>query len=321
MGIEDLGQVLNLLGPHRADASVLVGLDQRDDAAVINLGGPLALVLTTDFFTPVVDDAYTWGRIAAANAMSDVYAMGGRPMWALNLVGWPRETLPLELLADVLRGGADMATEAGMSIVGGHTVDDPEPKYGMAVVGTVDPERSMKMDAARAGDVLLLTKPIGTGIATTALKKQSVDEATIAAAVSSMTTLNDRASIECVAAGVKACTDVTGFGLVGHLHRMCLASGVAARISSGDVRLLPGVGDLVRAGMVPGGTERNMSAVKEFVTWNTDDITRTLMCDAQTSGGLLIAADPTVATDLAFSLDAAVIGEITSGRPGTVEVS
>ena len=262
-----------------------------------------------------MDDAYDWGRIAAANAASDVYAMGGRPVWALNLAGWPRDTLPLELLADVLRGGADVAREAGMTIVGGHTVDDPEPKYGMCIVGRVDPDRIMTIDAAGPGDVLVLTKPIGTGVVTTALKHDQASPQAVAAAVQAMTTLNAEAAERLVRSGVRACTDVTGFGLLGHLHRMLLASGVAAEVDAGGVPLLPDVRELVEAGAVAGGTRRNLEAVRAHVDGTADPTTLLLLADAQTSGGLLAAVPGGVSTG------DVEIGRVVSGPAGSIRVA
>ncbi len=304
---------------------MLVGLDARDDAAVVHLSGSDALVLTLDFFTPVVDDAYTWGRIAAANAVSDVYAMGGRPLVALNIAGWPRDTLPLDLLGEVLRGGLETAARAGMAIVGGHTVDDPEPKYGMCVVGLAAPDRLLTLDAARPGDVLVLTKPVGTGIVTTGIKRDEAPADAVEAAVASMIHLSGVASTAVVAAGVRACTDVTGFGLLGHLHRMLLASGAAAEVSVDAVPLLPGVRDLAADGLAPGGTHRNLEAMAAHVDWAaTGDVDRIVLCDAQTSGGLLAACPPEALEGLLAALSgepaAAVIGRVVEGPAGRVEV-
>src|SRR2546422_10307528 len=279
------------MGPPASDESVLVGLIEADDAAVITLDGPDALVCTLDFFTPLVDDAFTWGQIAAANAVSDVYAMGGRPLVALNIVGWPRDTLPLELLGEVLKGGLEVANRAGFSIVGGHTVDDPEPKYGMVVIGRADPDRLMTIDAARPGDALVLTKPVGTGVITTALKADAAPAEVLDAAVTSMTHLNVAASRVLVDAGVRACTDVTGFGLLGHLGRMLGASGAAAEIDAAAVPLLPGVRELVAGGHVPRGTRRNKDAATPFV--GVDEArgaTRRPPCATQTSGGILASS-------------------------------
>lgn len=286
-----------------------------------------ALVFTTDFFTPIVDDAFDWGRIAAANALSDVYAMGGRPLLCLNLAGWPREALPLELLVRVLEGGAAVARSAGAAVVGGHTVDDPEPKYGMAVLGLVAPDRVVTNAAARAGDALVLTKPVGTGVITTAIKNDLAKPEVAAEAVRWMTTLNAAAAEAIADAGARAATDVTGFGLLGHLHRMLLASGAAAEIVASRVPVIEGARELAAAGQVPGGSRRNRAWVEPHVAFNVavDEVDRVLLTDAQTSGGLVIAC-PT--ERLAALLDglaardvpAAEIGRITGGTPGAITV-
>ncbi|HEX8005082.1 MAG TPA: selenide, water dikinase SelD, partial [Trebonia sp.] len=242
-----------------ASGDLLVGAAEGDDAAVLRLDSQRALVLTTDFFTPIVDDPRDWGRIAAANALSDVYAMGGKPLLAVNLTAWPGETLPLDILAKVLRGGAEVAAEAGCPVVGGHTIDDPEPKYGMAVTGLADPGRLMEISAARPGDTLLLTKPIGTGVIATAHKRGAAPEDVLAGAVAAMTTLNAAASEAALSAGVRAATDVTGFSLLGHLHRMLRASGASAEIYAEAVPLLPGAAELTAEGYVSGGTRNNMA--------------------------------------------------------------
>ena len=299
-----------------------------DDAAVIRLSDDRALVLTTDFFTPIVDDAYDFGRIAAANALSDVYAMGGRPQWCLSLVGWPRETLPLDLLGEVLRGAGDVVRQAGSVIVGGHSIDDAEPKFGLVAVGEVDP-RTMTTNAdGRPGDVLVLTKPIGTGIITTALKRETAPPEAVRAAIASMTTLNDAAAAAGRAAGVRAATDITGFGLLGHLRSLLKASGCAAELSMGAVPLLPAVRDLASAGAIPGGTKRNLESVAP--TTGFDDslgpLERILLADAQTSGGLLLCVSPDRADALVADLmrrgtpAAAIIGRLVAGEPGHITV-
>jgi selenide, water dikinase len=330
LSLDTLGEVLAFLGPQAADAAteadVLVGLDEADDAAVIRLDDEESLILTLDFFTPLVDDAYTWGRIAAANAASDVYAMGGRPLVALNIVAWPRDVLPLELLGEVLKGGRDIASAGGFAIVGGHSVDDPEPKYGLVVVGRARTDTVMTIDAARPGDVLVLTKPIGTGIITTAIKRDGVGEGPTDAAVTSMTTLNDRAATALTANGIRACTDVTGFGLLGHLHRMLRASGAAAEVDAAAVPLLDGALDLADRGFVPGGSKRNREAVEDHLEWpDASDLTRALLTDAQTSGGLLAAVPRNRVDDVVAALDGelahSVIGRVTEGAPGRIAVS
>jgi selenide,water dikinase len=305
---------------------LLVGAAEGDDAAVLRLDDERALVLTTDFFTPIVDDPGDWGRIAAANALSDVYAMGGRPVLALNLTAWPGATLPLSILADVLRGGASVAAQAGCLVVGGHTIDDPEPKYGMAVVGFASPARLFTIDRARPGDTLVLTKAIGTGVIATAHKRGAAAPDVLAAAVTSMTTLNAAASEAALAAGVTAATDVTGFSLLGHLHRMLRASGAAATLSAAAVPLLPGAPELTAAGYVSGGTRNNMAYLEPWVTIAPEvpDEVAVLLRDAQTSGGLLLAsADPDslVAGLTRRGALAAVIGQVTAGEAGHVKVN
>jgi selenide,water dikinase len=310
-----------------AAGDLLVGAAEGDDAAVLRLDDKRALVLTTDFFTPIVDDPGDWGRIAAANALSDVYAMGGRPLLALNLTAWPGETLPLSILADVLRGGASVAASAGCLVVGGHTIDDPEPKYGMAVVGLASPDRLFTIDAARPGDVLVLTKAIGTGVVATAHKRGAAPAEVLRAAVASMTTLNAAASEAALACGVIAATDVTGFSLLGHLHRMLRASGVSAVVSAGAVPLLPGALDLTAAGYVSGGTRNNMAYLEKWVSFSDAvpaDVA-VLLRDAQTSGGLLLAT--TVPDELVADLTrrgtlaAAVIGRVEPGAAGRITVN
>jgi len=308
-----------------AGGDLLVGAAEGDDAAVLRLDDERALVLTTDFFTPIVDDARDWGRIAAANALSDVYAMGGRPILALNLTAWPGETLPLELLAEVLRGGAAVASLAGCLVVGGHTIDDPEPKYGMAVVGLASPSRVLTIGAARPGDVLVLTKAIGTGVVATAHKREAASSDVLAAAVASMTSLNAAASEAALALGVVAATDVTGFSLLGHLHRMLRASGCSAVVDASAVPLLPGALELTVAGYVSGGTRNNMSYLAPWVSVDPSvpEPVAVLLQDAQTSGGLLLA---TAAPDVLVGelsrrgVLAAVVGRVEAGPAGQVSV-
>ena len=288
-----------------------------------------AIVATVDFFTPIVDDAYDFGRIAAANALSDIYAMGATPLLALNLVGWPRDTLPYELLGDVLRGGADIAREAGAFVLGGHSVDDPEPKYGMVAIGEVHPNRIVTLANAQGGDVLVLTKPIGTGVLTTALKRDLASAADLADAVTSMATLNAGGARAMLANGAHAATDVTGFGLLGHLHNMLAASGVSAEIDGASVPLLARAADLAARGAIPGGTKRNREALTDTVRFDAavPETIRVLLFDAQTSGGLLIAVPPNRADSLLAALKnektpaAARIGRIVGGPPGTITVS
>jgi len=308
-----------------ASGDLLIGAVEGDDAAVLRLDGDRALVLTTDFFTPIVDDAYDWGRIAATNALSDVYAMGGKPLIAVNLTAWPGERLPMELLAEVLRGGSTAAAAAGCLLVGGHTIDDPVPKYGLAVVGIADPDRLFTIDRAAAGDVLVLTKPIGTGVVATALKRGAADDMTVQAAVDCMTQLNAAACDAALAAGVRAATDVTGFGLLGHLHRMLRASGVAAEIDADRVPLLPGAVELAAGGFVPGGTRANQAYLAAAVDVGTGVPVEVavLLHDAQTSGGLLLAAPhgSRLPVELADrGLLAALIGRVVEGDAGRIRV-
>jgi selenide,water dikinase len=295
-----------------------------------------ALVATADFFTPIVDDARTWGRIAAANAASDVYAMGGTPLFALNLTVWPRERLPLEVLGDVLAGGADVAADGGWVVAGGHTVDGEEPMYGQAVVGEVDAEAILSNAGARAGEALVLTKPLGTGLVATMVKR--CDPVAIApggdraaayeAAVAQMTRLNDVAARVALASEASAATDVTGFGLLGHLQKLALASGVSAHLDLEAVPVLPGAWALLDAGYVPGGTQRNLAFVREHVRadGSVTDRELTLLSDAQTSGGLLFTCPEAAAEDAVSELRrtghvAARVGRLGDGRAGSVRVA
>jgi selenide, water dikinase len=322
-----LAQVLRHV-PHLTDPRILVDASTRDDAAVYRLAPDRALVATVDFFTPIVDDAYDFGRIAAANAFSDVYAMGATPLLALNLVGWPRGTLPLDLLGDVLRGGQDVAQAAGAFVLGGHSVDDPEPKYGMVAIGEVHPDRIVTLAAARPGDALVLTKRIGTGVLTTALKRDLLTAGDLAPAVASMTTLNAGAARAMLAVGVDAATDVTGFGLLGHLHNMLAASGVAAEVEATAVPLFTGAAELAARGAVPGGTQRNRETLAAHVTFadGVPETTRVLLYDAQTSGGLLLAVPADRVDALIAALErertpvAARIGRVTAGTRGAITV-
>lgn len=272
---------------------MLVDAATADDAAVYRISDEVAVVLTVDYFTPIVDDPYDFGRIAATNALSDLYAMGARPVLALNLVGFPAKTLPLEALQEILRGGADQARKAGASIVGGHSIDDPEPKYGMAVMGLVHPDRVLTNAGAAPGDALFLTKPIGTGIISTAIKGEAASRELIECAVSVMTTLNAAAADAVKKVGARACTDVTGFGLLGHLREMCLASGMGAEVTASAVPVIEGVPELIEDGYTPGGTYGNLEHLEDegALVWEdgiSPDV-KLLLADAQTSGGLLIS--------------------------------
>jgi selenide,water dikinase len=305
--------------PRSADERLLVASDSADDAAVFKLSDELALVLTIDFFTPIVDDPYDFGRIAAANALSDVYAMGGRPLAAMNVVAFPLERLGGDVLRDILRGGADVAIAAGAPIVGGHSIDDPEPKYGLAVTGTVHPDELITNAGARPGDALVLTKPLGVGAVVTARKRGLRDDALLADAVATMAALNDAASAAARAAAAHAMTDVTGFGLLGHLHSLALASGVAARVDAAALPALDGALELLEGeDAVSGGSARNREYAATFSSFAeaVPEARRRLVCDATTSGGLLVA----VAPQRAAELPGAVVGEIVDGAPGTIAV-
>jgi selenide,water dikinase len=310
--------------PH--DPNVLVGFATSDDAGIYKLRDDFALVQTVDFFTPIVDDAFDFGRIAAANALSDVYAMGGTPLTALNIAAYPMEKLGPETLGQILAGGAATAAQAGVAILGGHTVEDDEPKYGMAVTGTVNPQHIVTNAGARPGDVVVLTKPIGTGILASALKKGAIDATQIAPAVRWMTQLNDAASRAMVRAGAHAATDVTGFGLLGHANEMAHASGVRLRISASLVPIYELARDMLALGIAPGGSRKNAEEHARFTTYENgvpDDI-RLLFSDAQTSGGLLIAVPPEGLPPLLAELEepyalAAVIGGVETGTGIVIE--
>lgn len=312
----------------KEDPNLLLGLDAPDDAAVYRISEELALVQTVDFFTPVVDDAYQWGAIAVANALSDIYAMGATPLLGLNLVGWPKD-LDMELLSKVLEGGADKAAEAGVAVVGGHTVDDPEPKFGMAVTGTVHPDRIVKLSGARPGMSIILTKPLGMGIIATACKAGRVDKALLTRATRLMATLNAGAAKAMQEAGASAATDVTGFGLLGHLRGMLVASGASASIVADSVPILDGVPGLAKEGLVPGGTHGNQRYFGPFVDFDSDidPMVRIAMFDAQTSGGLLIVVERSRQDAMVKALrshatpSAAVIGRVVSGPEATIKVA
>lgn len=304
--------------PAIADPNLLVGIATGDDAAVYKMSDDLAIISTVDFFPPIVDDPFIFGEIAAANALSDVYAMGGKPITALNIVGFP-VALPHEILGEILRGGASKAAEAGVIVVGGHTVDDEEPKYGMSVTGVIKPGAQVTNAGAQPGDALVLTKPIGTGIITTAGKQRRVYPAILELAVKFMRQLNRAASEAMMRVGVNACVDVTGFGLLGHLRLIAQGSGVGARVNAGAVPTIPGVAELLAADIAPGGTHRNLESLEGAVKWHPKvrEQTRILLADAQTSGGLLIAVAPDKLDALLTALEEeevtsrAVIGELT----------
>ncbi len=302
------------------DPALLVGAATGDDAAVYRLDDGRALVVTADFITPVVDDARMWGRVAAANAVSDVYAMGGRPLLALNLVGWNSEELSIDLLAEVLLGAQDVASEGGFVIAGGHTVDDPEPKFGLAVVGEADPDQLLTNTGFRPGDVLVLTKPLGIGVITTAIKAGTAPDDVVHGALDCMTRLNAEAARVALDAGATGATDVTGFGLLGHLGRAVMESGVDAEIDVGAVPLLEGARALAETGSIPGGSRRNLAWVDERLDrGNHDELDVLLLADAQTSGGLVFGASPAAAHEALDRLEetghtASVIGRVAEGN-------
>ncbi len=301
-----------------------MGPDTGDDAAVWQIDADRALVSTADFITPVVDEARTWGRVAAANSVSDIYAMGGRPLFALNLVGWNKDELPTELLGELLAGGQDIATAGGFVVAGGHTIDDPEPKYGMAVTGEVHPDRILTNAGLRAGQDLVLTKPLGIGVLTTAIKADLASPDEAAGAVESMIRLNDVGSRLAVDAGVTGCTDVTGFGLLGHLGRMSVESDVRCNVDFDAIPFLPGAVAHAHSGVMPGGSRRNWEwGVELLDAGDRDELDQLLFADAQTSGGLIFGVDPARSGDVLAGLadtghTAAVIGSTVAsdGQPG-----
>jgi selenide, water dikinase len=315
----DIAPIVGAL-PAIDDPRLIVGSATADDAGVVRVRDDLALVQTVDFFTPIVDDPYDFGRIAAANALSDVYAMGGEPVTALNLVAFPLERLGAEVLREILRGGGDVVRAAGALLVGGHSIDDPEPKYGLAVTGTVHPDEVLTNAGGRAGDALVLTKPLGVGAISTALKRGRDDAAALSArAVDVMTTLNAEAARAARAAGAHGMTDVTGFGLLGHLRELALASGVAAEVHADAVPAIDGVEALLRDGdALSGGSRRNRAHAETFARF-ADDVPewrRRLVCDATTSGGLLVALAPERADDVPGT----VVGRLVEGAAGTIRV-
>jgi selenide, water dikinase len=305
--------------PAQDDPDLLVGTATADDAGVYRISDRVALVQTVDFFTPIVDDPYDFGRIAAANALSDVYAMGGRPLTALNLVAFPLERLGPDILSAILRGGFDMCAQAGAAVVGGHSIDDPEPKFGLAVTGIVDPVELLTNASGRAGDVLTLSKPLGVGAITTAFKRGAASASLLAAAIEVMLELNAQAAKAARAARAHALTDITGFGLLGHLHSLALASGVAAEIDAAAIPVIAGSERLLAdESAVSGGSHRNRTYADGFTTW-ADGVPawrRRLACDATTSGGLLTAAP----ADGAAAAAGPVVGRLVDGPPGAITV-
>ncbi|MFQ5631820.1 MAG: selenide, water dikinase SelD [bacterium] len=314
--------------PLPQDANILVGLNTADDAAVYKKNDETAIVQTVDFFTPIVDDPYHFGAIAATNAFSDIYAMGGKPLFALNIVGFPSNRLPMDVLKKILQGAQDKAQEAGVSIIGGHTVDDTEPKFGLAVTGLINPAKILTNANAKPADALILTKPIGLGIITTAIKRGMADEETIKLAIETMSTLNRNAAETLTPFPANACTDVTGFGLLGHLKELTRASKVDAEIYAAQIPVLKQAREFAVAKVVPGGTLNNTAFVSDSVEWadNISRIDKTILCDAQTSGGLLISVPEKNASELLVRLhesgvsDAALIGKITKKGTGKIVV-
>ncbi len=313
------------------DSKVLVGTETADDAAVYQLNEDQAFVVTLDYFTPVVDSPYEFGQVAAANSLSDIYAMGARPLMALNVVGFPANSpdLPYDILREILQGGADKAREAGIFIVGGHTIDDDEPKYGLVLVGEVHPTKVIRNTGAQVGDRLILTKPIGTGIISTGVKNDVASAEVAQRAIDIMAHLNRGASEAMISVGVRAATDVTGFGLLGHLREMTRASKVGARIKLSEVPVIEGVWELAHEDYIPGGSYANMEYIEDSIMWDDaiSEVEKLVLCDAQTSGGLLMAVSPDRCDALLTALQrpdvliAANIGEIIPDEQGRIWIS
>tara|TARA_B100000941_G_scaffold27847_1_gene16490 strand:- start:676 stop:1626 length:951 start_codon:yes stop_codon:yes gene_type:complete len=305
-------------------SSVILDHDGSDDAAVVRLDNGTLIIQTVDFFTPVVDNPYQFGQIAAANALSDIYAMGGKPLFALNIVGFPINDLPKSILTDILQGGADKADEAGIPIVGGHSVDDKEPKYGLVVTGEIHQDRIWKNSGARPGDALVLTKKLGTGIIATGIKKGVATQDSIESAINSMSSLNKDSAQELREYHVNAVTDVTGFGLLGHLKEVCENSNVSSKINFQDLLFLDGAKELAMSGVMPGGTKRNLKSVEKVVSFSDhlSEIEQLLSADAQTSGGLLISMPMKDAKSYVKRVNnqTAIIGQITEKRPYLVRI-
>ncbi len=321
-----MAQVLRSL-QKPTDPNVVSGYDGHSDSAIYRVADNLAIVQSVDYITPIVDDPYQFGAIAAANALSDLYAIGARPVIALNLVGFPAKTLPLSVLNEIMRGGADKIIEAGASVLGGHSIDDHEPKYGLAVTGLINPDKRISNIGAKPGDTLLLTKPLGTGIVATAIDRKLAGSDLIERLTAQMSQLNREAAAAMLAAGVHACTDVSGFGLLGHLREMAAASGVGARANWKAVPVLDAVWDLIRQDCIPDGTQNNLDYLTGFVDWSQDvpEGAYTVLCDAQTSGGLLMAVPPEKSAALLAALaktatPGEVIGEIIPAPRGQIQV-
>ncbi|MGN7356975.1 selenide, water dikinase SelD [Paenibacillus sp. SAF-054] len=327
IGPADLSQVLRNLPPAEPNPNLLVGLDTSDDAGVYKLNDELALVQTLDFFTPIVDDPYSFGQIAAANAISDIYAMGAKPLTVLNIVAFPISTLDKRILSEILRGAGDKVKEAGATLVGGHSIDDKEPKFGLAVTGLVHPDKVRSNAGAKVGDKIILTKPIGVGIMTTSIKNDKLSTEEITRVTQVMSTLNKTAAEVMEGYDVHACTDVTGFGLMGHSLEMAKGSGVEIRIRKSDVPVLPRVRELAEQGLVPGGSKNNYAHVEDSVRFpeQMDQIDRWILCDAVTSGGLLISVSGDEADKLHQELvnagvEAQIIGEVTASGSGQIVI-
>ncbi|RVT59940.1 selenide, water dikinase SelD [Niallia taxi] len=328
IGPADLSEVIRMLPPAEPNPNLLVGLDTSDDAGVYKLTDDLALVQTLDFFTPIVDDPYSFGQIAAANALSDIYAMGGKPLTALNIVAFPISVLDKEILSDIMRGAGDKVKEAGATLVGGHSIDDKEPKFGLAVTGTVHPDKVRANAGAKPGDKLILTKPIGVGILTTSIKRSLLSEEEIDRVTTVMATLNKTAAEVMEPFNVHACTDVTGFGLLGHASEMAKGSQAGITIYKEQVPLLPRVRELAEQGVIPGGTKNNFAHLDGEVSFpaQMDELDQLILCDAVTSGGLLISvsgdeADSLLAQLIEKGVEAALIGEVTDNQKGHIVVA
>lgn len=328
IGPEDLAQVLRHLPKTVPDPNLLVGLETSDDAGVYRISEDQALIQTVDFFTPIVDDPRMFGQIAAANALSDVYAMGGRPLTVLNIVAFPVKTLDPSILADILRGASEKVQEAGAVLVGGHSIDDKEPKFGMSVTGTVHPDKIWTNSGAQPGDALILTKPIGVGIQTTAIQRDAISANQLEQVMQTMAALNKTASETLQGYQVHACTDVTGFGLLGHAKEMACGAGVGLEITYTSVPILEGTRELAEQGMVPGGSKANHKWLKENVQYaeTIDEISQFILCDAVTSGGLLVALPEAEAEDAVKKLQAAgvkhasVVGKVVAEHPNCISV-
>lgn len=327
IGPADLSEVLRNLPQAKPNPDLLVGLDTSDDAGVYRISDELALVQTLDFFTPIVDDPYSFGQVAAANAISDIYAMGGKPLTVLNIVAFPISTLDKSILTEILRGAADKVSEAGATLVGGHSIDDKEPKFGLAVTGIVHPDKVRTNAGAKPGDKLILTKPIGVGIMTTSIKKDQLSKEEVERVTQVMATLNKTAAEIMEPYHVHACTDVTGFGLLGHALEMAKGSRTGITINYNKVPVLPRVRELAENGYVPGGTKNNFKHVEADITFPEvmEQVDRYILCDAVTSGGLLISVEASQADELLQALlqegvEAGMIGEVTDNQAGRITV-